>query len=997
MRPTLRRLVPAVLVPALVFGGFALPTEAREAPVQITVGQPNIWSLEQAHYLLAQMHERSASLKAKLPGEDILDPAGLHGQTLDLLRTAVSAELSYDESLGVANRLEFETFEHESARRRQLQAQLDAARARQATLTTEIAQHESRRTAMAAGLPAGTTTPELKTLDATIASMKAEKSGVDGQVSALTNELATLATDPELESSAPDPSATLPDHALAGFLAALQLGTPKLHPSVVLDNFVQFQYEIIAKQLSLLRDELDEGERLVFLELPQAVYAVPGRSEDYLVRTSWRVDGYFLLPDSESGCRSGALDRRDSADAAGKPAVTGLPTPADGAPQITETVTEGAAADYRRFEIAENRQRLPEEKRLAKEARRDAGLSAFPNTERKSWEELRDEAHCWFSLSGPEDDDAFAGRRRSRGKASEREGKASASVAFPELSYRRARVLDLIPRTLAVNLDATTASSKASSFTASLGTLGGLGAGLALERQHDLAERLVEQQVFAAGFGRGNTTFGWVFAPPPGSDRLHPGDKTTYAVLAVPEEAVLLRLQAERCSFHRSRNFGEPFAGRTTGLFARSWRDCDERPITYDLRVPGHESDLYHVKSIAYSGVAPGERVTVFVRGSGFSPQTGVLVNGTPLGRSLSLAAEKELPAAKTEATGLFEIVNGETVVLSFSMPAGYVGTPLITLVSPGKSAPINYYRRMQVNDRYGSLAAYSRHHPMFRPLPQVVTARAADCATDCVEILGSGFRDGSVALRFNGHPCKATFVSPTRYYAIVPAAVIADQQWEIRYTDKATQGVQEATATVANPLLPRVPEMQVVAQHKVKENGNDVLKYYDVLFTASGFVPQRISALAPRAGTKPAIVDARGDGRYYARITDNSIAPILEVCGLPSRTIGGGSDCTLYSFPKAPAPPPRVHVVEPASVEVGKAHTRVTLRGANFGSVKEVSFGTAVAEILVSGETELVVEVPKSDEPGPVRVVLVADHQGKKVDNRADLDALFTYEPAKK
>jgi hypothetical protein len=47
--------------------------------------------------------------------------------------------------------------------------------------------------------------------------------------------------------------------------------SPKLNASLMLDNFLQMQYEIIAKQLTLLRDEVGPGERLLFLELPQTI------------------------------------------------------------------------------------------------------------------------------------------------------------------------------------------------------------------------------------------------------------------------------------------------------------------------------------------------------------------------------------------------------------------------------------------------------------------------------------------------------------------------------------------------------------------------------------------------------------------------------------------------------------------------------------------------------------------------------------------------------
>jgi hypothetical protein len=59
----------------------------------------------------------------------------------------------------------------------------------------------------------------------------------------------------------------------------------------VLDNHIQMQYELIAKQLTLLRDEVGPGERLVFLELPHSIYTTPGKAEEKLAQVWWHIDG----------------------------------------------------------------------------------------------------------------------------------------------------------------------------------------------------------------------------------------------------------------------------------------------------------------------------------------------------------------------------------------------------------------------------------------------------------------------------------------------------------------------------------------------------------------------------------------------------------------------------------------------------------------------------------------------------------------------------------
>ena len=72
---------------------------------------------------------------------------------------------------------------------------------------------------------------------------------------------------------------------------------PKLNASLRLDNFLQMQYEIIAKQLTLLRDEVGPGERIVFLEMPQSVNAVYDKANNKWAQSWWKVAGYTTLRD----------------------------------------------------------------------------------------------------------------------------------------------------------------------------------------------------------------------------------------------------------------------------------------------------------------------------------------------------------------------------------------------------------------------------------------------------------------------------------------------------------------------------------------------------------------------------------------------------------------------------------------------------------------------------------------------------------------------------
>lgn len=93
--------------------------------VQITIGQPSIWSLAQAHYFLAQMHERNNDLKSKFPTEDELNPNKINSNHIESLRSFFGIEANFDQGMGVANRLNLQKYKSDLARKEAAQTRLD--------------------------------------------------------------------------------------------------------------------------------------------------------------------------------------------------------------------------------------------------------------------------------------------------------------------------------------------------------------------------------------------------------------------------------------------------------------------------------------------------------------------------------------------------------------------------------------------------------------------------------------------------------------------------------------------------------------------------------------------------------------------------------------------------------------------------------------------------------------------------------------------------------
>lgn len=71
----------------------AFPQPRQNRVIIVNAEQPNLWTLEQAHYLLAQMHRRNLDLKAKSLGE--LDPNEINGLRFDGCDVGCKLTLGY--------------------------------------------------------------------------------------------------------------------------------------------------------------------------------------------------------------------------------------------------------------------------------------------------------------------------------------------------------------------------------------------------------------------------------------------------------------------------------------------------------------------------------------------------------------------------------------------------------------------------------------------------------------------------------------------------------------------------------------------------------------------------------------------------------------------------------------------------------------------------------------------------------------------------------------
>src|SRR5436309_15834566 len=124
--------------------GFPLSVQAQKGrPIIINADQPNVWTLEQAHYLLEQMHRRNLDLKAK--SLEDLDPNRINGLRFDVLRLLIEAGASYNQASGFTNELLKRNKEFDSQRRTQLIADRAKLRSESLQLTREISDLQTQK------------------------------------------------------------------------------------------------------------------------------------------------------------------------------------------------------------------------------------------------------------------------------------------------------------------------------------------------------------------------------------------------------------------------------------------------------------------------------------------------------------------------------------------------------------------------------------------------------------------------------------------------------------------------------------------------------------------------------------------------------------------------------------------------------------------------------------------------------------------------------------
>ncbi len=460
--------------------------------------------------------------------------------------------------------------------------------------------------------------------------------------------------------------------------------TPQLNATLQLENYLQMEYEILSKQLTLLRDEVGPNERLLFLEMPQSIKASHDKADKRWAQSWWRIRGFTCEehPLVSKKCL-GRTDRellyrkieqekearKQAAIAKGEPAGSATPDPAarkgnEHPPSIMERL----------------------ENLMGTASKPGAGDLLFLNEKDRDPEKMA--FKVIFKDLNFDNVSNVIDSYDLRGKV---------------LQNRMIRVVDLFPRQSSLNVNTLKLRSSALSLKFLFTLISGFGGGGGFQRQREQLSQFVQQELYSSAFGKGSREFGWTFNPMPGTKRLMSGVRTTYAVVVVPKEVLELVVESTGCYFRRHLEEPESFdkAVEWSGEGDSSYKGCSERKA-FIIPVPngGPGNTGFWVDSVYYKPVKKGDRIVVSIMGQDFSTQTGVLVNGVPLKPALGLAqpfilddsvtGEKARELLKNEKiTGSYERVGSEHIILAFNMPEDYE-VPVITLVSPGKAINLN-------------------------------------------------------------------------------------------------------------------------------------------------------------------------------------------------------------------------------------------------------------------------------------------------------------------
>ena len=225
---------------------------------------------------------------------------------------------------------------------------------------------------------------------------------------------------------------------------------------------------------------------------------------------------------------------------------------------------------------------------------------------------------------------------------------------------------------------------------------------------------------------------------------------------------------------------------------------------------------------MTYHPVTKGERVVVSIYGKNFSSQIGILVNGVPLTQELgvaqpfirddSLVADRVAEAIKKEkVVGRIERIDTTQLIASFEMLDGKEGTPVITVVAPGKARDLNSLR-LYINGKPNTTLNEADLMFGVRPkikIDKVEIFRNSSKPGELIALIGGkGFNSTTQKVFINGIEKTNIVTSKTLMRVEFPAP--SDEAIQVTLIDGDDPPVR--SQLVANPVHLRISNVSVVS-----------------------------------------------------------------------------------------------------------------------------------------------------------------------------------------
>jgi len=796
--------------------------------VIVDLGAPQVYTMEQAHYLLERNRARDLGLLELDPSP--LNPNDTVGIRASALQTLFSGSVSFNPAIPAQNSVAMSQYNA------QMQAYNLALSQRTSTITQQTAVNAALLAAQQQLLALQTANPQnaaaIAEQTTTISTLTAQNTALTTQISAA---LPTAPTAPTITAGSAQEETTAtalgtnPDfeNLVKGFNPGT--GASKLSASVQLDNYIDFQYEMVAKQLTLLQDQAGPDSRVLFLELPHSIYVTDklhlypyagGLWGDHLVQSWWTIGGALqikplnrwtidsgahrpptlieaielnrkfpdfatagytnLVPkkrhqllDTHTGALEHIEEEFHAKDCALQNQIDALQKLQTKSPPgcNCETVPKTLTPTVAELEKARKNLKTAHDKAIQDENTdyqedidilnsqpsnySQSALAAFfyyykpsylhaPKTMNSA--DSTDKSATAFSTNKPTfgagnfnllaiNSNVLSATATTSTLTTDQSnfaawasywlyGAIGLETGIPGSDTAPIYALDLIPRQSSLNVADATTSTHMAGFAGVFGWLSGLGARARYERQKQEFSQFTQVETYATAFGKGDYTFGWTFGPNPGTKQIAAGLRTTYAVVVVPKDTRIVRLNAIGCGYRRRDVPRNPFSPNSpevqldsssglltlepgTGKQQQNKFDSEDCGTlhTFDIEVPDSNDDFW-IEDADYTPVPAGQRVTLKLSGR-YGDTVGVLVNGTPLQKVPSITQPMLTPAGYAVPTnagdagtqGVFEIVHtrsaetdevGSDIVASFIMPPTFLGSPNIEIVSAARDMLVN-------------------------------------------------------------------------------------------------------------------------------------------------------------------------------------------------------------------------------------------------------------------------------------------------------------------